>query len=274
MRRGIVLALILSGLGGMAEAESPETSPLPKSRPQVTADAPLTFPDSGDLSQFRPRFRPETLIPVVEPQVVTQAAVPHPRPRPDDLLALASAAPAPKTRKQKKAALSMQGAVCGDPAIKGEVLAPIKSSVKGCGVAEPVSVTSIDGVRFSQPAKIDCDTAKTFKTWIQKGMRPAFGNREVVGLHIFGSYMCRPRNNQRGAKVSEHGRGKAVDVAGFVFADGKELTVLRNYNKEMRRAHKAACGIFGTTLGPGSDGFHENHLHFDTASYRSGSYCR
>jgi hypothetical protein len=107
-----------------------------------------------------------------------------------------------------------------------------------------------------------------------KGMQPAFGSRKVVKLHIFGSYMCRSRNNVKGAKISEHGRGKAVDIAGFVFADGKEWTVLKDYNKTIRKAQKAACGIFGTTLGPGSDGYHENHLHFDTASYRKGSYCR
>ena len=269
MRRGICLALILSVMGAGALAEAPETSPFPRLRPDI---APVVEPVAQGEMPARPKARPDSAAPL--PQVVVETVMPRPRPRPVELLALASVAPTPKTKKQKKAALSMQGAVCGDPAIKGDVLAPIRSNVKGCGVAEPVSVTSIDGVRFSQPAKIDCDTAKAFKIWIQKGMRPAFGNREVVGLHIFGSYMCRSRNNQRGAKVSEHGRGKAVDVAGFVFADGKEWTVLRNYNKEMRRAYKAACGFFGTTLGPGSDGFHENHLHFDTASHSNGAYCR
>ena len=48
---------------------------------------------------------------------------------------------------------------------------------------------------------------------------------------------------------------------------------LRNF-KTLRPAHKAACGVFGTTLGPGSDGYHEDHMHFDTAAHRNGSYCR
>jgi hypothetical protein len=56
-------------------------------------------------------------------------------------------------------------------------------------------------------------------------------------------------------------------------SDGKTISVLKNYNAQMRKAHKAACGIFGTTLGPGSDGYHEDHLHFDTASGRQ-PYCR
>ena len=158
--------------------------------------------------------------------------------------------------------------------IRGQELPPVTSKTKGCGIAEPVRVTAIDGIPFSQPATFDCDTAIALKRWMREGMRPAFGNREVVQLHIFGSYMCRSRNNVRGAKISEHGRGKAVDIAGFVFSDGKEWTIARDYNKQIRRAQKAACGIFGTTLGPGSDGYHEDHLHFDTAERRGSAYCR
>lgn len=141
-------------------------------------------------------------------------------------------------------------------------------------MAEPVRVTAIDGILFSQPATIDCETALATRQWIKRGMRPAFGSRKVVGLHIFGSYMCRSRNNIRGARISEHGRGKAIDIAGFIFSDGTEWTVEHDYNRQIRKAQKAACGIFGTTLGPGSDGFHEDHLHFDTAHYAYGAYCR
>jgi hypothetical protein len=36
---------------------------------------------------------------------------------------------------------------------------------------------------------------------------------------------------------------------------------------------KAACGPFNTVLGPGSDPFHGDHFHLDTARGR-GPYCR
>jgi hypothetical protein len=42
----------------------------------------------------------------------------------------------------------------------------------------------------------------------------------------------------------------------------------------MRRMHRGACGPFGTVLGPEADRYHQDHFHFDTARYRSGSYCR
>ncbi|WP_054006969.1 extensin-like domain-containing protein [Cypionkella psychrotolerans] len=279
------LTLILAVLGGMAMAEAPKSSPHPAPRPTVVQpETPVVAPI------LRPRHRPTTR--AAEPQTTVeparQQAAPEiaavaptlrPRPRPKGLqaeveqVAMAQSEPeATPTRKSQKE--SRKGSVCGDPAIRGQELPPVTSRTKGCGIAEPVRVTAIDGIPFSQPATIDCDTALALKRWMREGMAPAFGNREVVQLHIFGSYMCRSRNNVRGAKISEHGRGKAVDIAGFIFSDGKEWTVARDYNKQIRRAQKAACGIFGTTLGPGSDGYHEDHLHFDTAERRGSAYCR
>ena len=219
---------------------------------------------------------PELAAVAVVPAPALIVAMPRPRARPAGLgAAVIEVAVAPKpTKKAKKETRSRKGSVCGDPDIRGEALPSIGSKTKGCGVEDPVKVTSIAGIAFSQPATIDCATAIATKKWIEKGLRPAFGNREVVQIHIYGSYMCRTRNNQRGAKISEHGRGKAIDIAGFILSDGKEWTVARDYNKTIRKAQKAACGIFGTTLGPGSDGYHEDHLHFDTASHGNGAYCR
>ena len=57
------------------------------------------------------------------------------------------------------------------------------------------------------------------------------------------------------------------------------MTILNDWNrgthgKALVKSHAAACGIFGTVLGPRSDGYHRDHFHFDTANYRSGAYCR
>jgi len=111
--------------------------------------------------------------------------------------------------------VSRKGAVCGDPAIKGEALAPITSKVMGCGIANPVKVTSVAGVRLSQPATLDCDTARALKTWVERGLLPAYGRAKVVEMQVAGHYVCRTRNHKAGAKVSEHGKGRAIDIAGF-----------------------------------------------------------
>ena len=283
MRGLALIALVLALVGGPMAAEAVLKSPRPLPRSVGLLKAtPAPAPATAVVPQ--PKSRPAKLAapaPVVAatPAVATPAvaALMRPKPRPKGLVqepveVVAAAAPNPKkTKRDKKSA---KGSVCGDPAIKGVNLARIKAKVKGCGLEDPVSVTSVDGIRLSQPSTLDCATATALKSWVQQSMRPAFGNREVVELRIAAHYICRPRNNIKGNKISEHGRGKAIDIAGFVFADGKSWSVAGDYNKQIRKAHKGACGIFGTTLGPGSDGYHEDHLHFDTASHRGGSYCR
>lgn len=298
MRRlALCFALCLTGQG--AWAEPPATSPRPIPRVLAgmvseadsgTTAAPLTSirPMSPPASRMAGGIQaPELQPPEIQSTETVQSSEPgetvaalRPRSRPDGLGERVAGVSAPEpeqapakgkpTRQQRPA----KGSVCGDPEIKGEVLAAIRGKVKGCGLENPVRVTQVAGIRLNEPAILNCETAKAFKTWINKGLRPVMGRREVVELRIAASYICRPRNNQRGAKISEHGRGKAVDVAGFVFADGTQWAVVSTYNRHMRKAHKAACGIFGTTLGPGSDGYHEDHLHFDTASDRSGPYCK
>lgn len=163
--------------------------------------------------------------------------------------------------------------MCGDPAIMGVTLPPIPAALKGCGVADPVRVTSVAGVRLSPPATLDCPTARALAKWVAVGLQPALGRNGATEMTVAADYVCRSRNSVKGAEVSEHGRGKAIDIAAVSLADGKSLTVTRNF-RTLRPAYKVACGIFATTLGPGSDGYHEDHMHFDTAGRRSGAYCR
>lgn len=248
---------------GAALADAPKTSLRPMPRPvlvqSLAAAMPmemLVAPVPG-VAQIRPMRRPDA-IPVAAPD----------RPR-KGLLALI----APRAKPAKKPKISVKGSVCGDPSIKGEVLPQVTSNTNGCGIEDPVRVTAVDGVRLSQAAMIDCPTARALKTWVQEGLQPAFGRAQVVELKVAAHYVCRSRNNVRGAKISEHGRGKAIDISGFVLSDGKEISVQGNFNETIRKAHKAACGIFKTTLGPGSDGYHEDHLHFDTSARKGGAYC-
>ena len=42
----------------------------------------------------------------------------------------------------------------------------------------------------------------------------------------------------------------------------------------LRGAHKTACKLFGTVLGPEANNTHRNHFHLDLAQRRLGHYCR
>ncbi len=173
------------------------------------------------------------------------------------------------------------GRLCGIRGLQGEVIPPIASAVAGCGVVAPVRVTHVDGVKLSQGAIMDCETAAALHRWVGTGVKPAVGRTGggVTGMRVAAHYICRPRNHRTGARVSEHGRGRAIDISAIQLADGTEMTVLRDWrdsphSKALQTMHRAACGTFGTTLGPGSDGMHEDHFHFDTARHRNGPYCR
>ena len=171
--------------------------------------------------------------------------------------------------------------VCGRAAIRGEPLPRIADG-GGCGVRRPVRVHAVSGVALVPPVTIDCETARALNAWVARGAKPAASRarERLAAIETAGGYACRRRNHAAGGPLSEHARGRAVDVAGFRFASGRRVRVETGWRDPrdgafLARAHAAACGPFRTTLGPGSDGFHEDHLHFDLARHDGGRrYCR
>lgn len=262
----------------------------------------VAFPALADMSSVRPMPRPNFAAPMVPDAAITpdgaiepsasRVSSARPQPRPDDVTVRAKRPKkrgffgrlfGPKTPGITKSDPQApkhyaSGAVCKDRAIQGTAIPRINGALKGCGIEKPVRVTAVDGVALSTPATLDCDTARALREWVTTELKPAFGRNEVVGLRVAAHYACRGRNNKKGARISEHGRGKAIDISAFTLANGVEVTVLQDFRtnrgRAIRTAHKGACGIFGTTLGPGSDGYHGDHIHLDTATYRGGPYCK
>lgn len=259
---------------GQSAAET-RTAPVrlrPRARPAGATPAPV----APDPARMRPRLRP------VSDQVTLAAARPagalaffpdtSPRPwaRPDTIAEKAFF----KRRKKRK------GSVCGDIEIQGKKVGDVPGKIRGCGVKDAVSITSVSGVMLSRPATMNCETAQALNTWVRKGLKPAFRRRgPVVEMRVAAHYACRTRNNQRGGRISEHGKGKAIDLSAFTMKDGEVITVKEGWvrgstRRLLKEVHQAACGPFGTVLGPDSDGYHRDHFHFDTASYRGGPFCR
>ncbi|WP_305969732.1 MULTISPECIES: extensin family protein [unclassified Mameliella] len=171
--------------------------------------------------------------------------------------------------------------LCGDPSLQGEVVGAVPGKLNGCGIEDAVRLQSVGDVRLSQPALIDCPTARALEVWVRETAKPAVGRRGggLAGLKVAAHYSCRTRNHQPGAPISEHGRGKAIDISAVLLEDGSAITVEDDWGRgrkgrALRRMHKDACGVFGTVLGPGSDGYHEDHFHFDTRRHGNGAYCR
>jgi hypothetical protein len=91
--------------------------------------------------------------------------------------------------------------------------------------------------------------------------------KELVAISTGSGYECRPRNRQAGAKISSHGQGNAIDIIAMEVVGGRMVSVEKPDGPETIRfiagVRAAACGVFSTVLGPGSDVSHGNHLHLD-----------
>lgn len=279
-----------------APAQSTDQTPRP-----VAAVTPVSATPALDLSGVRPVLRPTTapavtltlqhrpqLRPQSEQARVMQASLATPGlspdvsifpPRRDDELAQQILFKKRKERRAQQRALE-KGKICGNIAIQGEVIGRVPGKRAGCGVQNAVRVRSVSGVKLSTASTMDCTTAQALNRWVESGLKPAFKPRgEVVQMKVAAHYACRTRNNRPGAKISEHGKGKAIDLSAFTLEDGEVVTVLKGWGKggqgrALRKAWKAACGPFGTVLGPQADRYHRDHFHFDTAKHRGGSYCR
>jgi hypothetical protein len=122
--------------------------------------------------------------------------------------------------------------------------------------------------------------------WVNGNVQPAalawFG-QGIREIRTAGTYACRRRNHNPGARLSEHAFGNAIDVMGFVLADGSTVTVKggwRGNQQEqgfLRDVLHGACLRFKTALGPGADAMHYDHFHLDLARHDTRGtrrYCR
>jgi Extensin-like protein C-terminus len=152
-----------------------------------------------------------------------------------------------------------------------------------CGLTRPFRVTALlDGeVGFNSTYTLDCPMIAALNTWVREVVEPTaqarFGQR-VVELIVASTYSCRGVNNQPGARLSEHSFGNAIDIAGFRLADGREISIVRDWTRGdeqaqafLRDLHGGACQDFTTVLGPGFDMFHYNHFHLDLAMHGNTS---
>jgi len=156
---------------------------------------------------------------------------------------------------------------------------PDKNHGGGCTVYGALRLDNI-GVPVSNLGPMTCPLAQHFAAWVRYGVRPAariYLGSDVVRIDSFGTYNC--RRIAGSARLSEHAKANAVDVAAFLLADGRRISLQNGWNasdpnqrKFLRVVRDSACKRFRTVLSPDYNAAHHDHLHFDMGG--RGGFCR
>jgi hypothetical protein len=221
----------------------------------------------------------------------------QPRAKPGVAVKLPAAAPFPPLRQAKDASAGDGPARAEAPApppappcletLKGLAVVLARPPIVGpggCGAPQAVRLEAVftrSGRRIAlQPAAdLRCGMAEAVVRWVREDVVAALpvNVAPLSAITTAASYDCRTRNHVAGALISEHGLANALDIRALLLADGTAFDLTdRTVAKSLReRLRATACARFSTVLGPGSDGFHEDHIHFDMRERRSAfRLCR
>jgi hypothetical protein len=159
--------------------------------------------------------------------------------------------------------------------------APARSAASQSAIPMGRSAISAFGpVEIKPAATLACPMVSALDRWIIDSVQPAarrWFRQPVVEIRQISAYSCRGMNGQRGARISEHAFGNALDIASFTLADGQRITVKNGWRGSpeeqgfLRDVQGAACEQFNTVLAPGSNRFHYGHFHFDLMRRRSAN---
>jgi hypothetical protein len=208
------------------------------------------------------------------------AAVPLPRPRPSQIVPDApETVPSAKPDRRDNTLVSQS---CTLRLASAHAIFKSLGHISGpgdCGgtdvvLLERLLVNEHDEIAIEPPATLRCEMAEAVAEFVRLDLIPAVAamGSGVRALENYDSYDCRGQNRVPGAKLSEHGKADALDIRSLRLDNGhvlhpSDIAAPKEFRLAMR---SAACARFTTVLGPGSDGFHEDHIHVDLAQRSSG----
>jgi hypothetical protein len=221
---------------------------------------------------------------LVAPPCLAAKKIPLPRPKPAALMQMPAEPDEPETETKEEETEPVAAKEPGPSACQLRLsniaaIEPVPAIV-GPGECGGEDLVRLDAIKLKDKssiavlpsANLRCSMAEAIAIWMREDIAPATAELggAIRALDNFASYHCRGRNNIIGAKTSEHGRGNAIDIRGVMLAKTKVEWTDVNVSRKFREKIKAsACARFMTVLGPGSDGYHENHIHVDLAERRN-----
>lgn len=209
--------------------------------------------------------------------------VPLPRPRPPAPPVWA----APQSFREAagpdfdSAAVTSEPSACRERLAKLAIIAAMPRLI-GPGACGGSDMVRLDAVLLAGNKRVElkpapylrCAMAESLASWIHDEAAPlvAASGPALRNVETYDDFSCRGRNRVVGAMLSEHGKGNAVDLRSLTLTDSRvigltDMTVAKELREGLR---DSACRRFMTVLGPGSDGYHEGHIHLDLVERSRG----
>jgi hypothetical protein len=189
----------------------------------------------------------------------------------------------------KSGAVKEGASVATTKAIEGPGACGIDHPLRVAALGETTLASFAEESRTPRPATmapaatLACPMVSALDGFVTDSLQPAaarwFG-QPVVSIRQISAYSCRGMNDVPGARISEHAFGNALDIAAFTLADGHTISVKDGWRGTpaeqgfLHDVQEAACALFTTVLAPGSNAYHEDHMHLDLMHRSSGrSIC-
>ena len=132
-----------------------------------------------------------------------------------------------------------------------EVAMPLKQ--ERCGAPAPVLLKRFGAgsnrLEFQPPTMLNCAMVASLYTWVEKTLQPAaleLLGSPIVRIRNASGYACRNRIGTvfHSGRLSEHALANAIDISGFVTADGRTIDVLSKWGptaRELREQQERAA---------------------------------
>lgn len=220
--------------------------------------------------------------PHAAPKAKPAADIPLPRPRPPEA-GPGNGIAEDKPAEKEEATLPPEPpppsacflALMGGGTAVFEPLPPI-ARPRGCEAPDVIKLEAVTladrrKITFNPPATMRCSLATEIVNWIRDDLVAATSSIGTLTTIENGSFECRGRNRVVGAKLSEHGKANAIDIGALLFSNKRRVNLTDwNVPHDFReKIRENVCARFATVLGPGSDGYHEEHVHLDLAERRN-----
>ncbi|BBP61296.1 extensin family protein [Pseudomonas sp. St316] len=131
-------------------------------------------------------------------------------------------------------------------------------------------------VALSSSFLASCPLAVAFALFERHALQPAAAavyGQKVTRVDHLGSFACRNMYGRENGSRSQHATASALDIAGFRLADGRTVSVLKDWPKDnadarfLRQARDGACDMFSVVLSPDYNAAHRNHFHLDVGPW-------